>query len=88
MATSKNYYVVVKGRTPGIYNVEGPNGAEAQVKGFSNAVFQGSAALEEARSCFYQMTQEQRSATPILPLLLLSKSPACRATKDSSTGSA
>lgn len=46
----KNYYAVAIGRQPGIYDEWfGENGAETQVKGFSNAVFKGFKTLDEAK---------------------------------------
>ncbi|MBN2092325.1 RNase H1/viroplasmin domain-containing protein, partial [candidate division KSB1 bacterium] len=38
----KKYYVIFRGRTPGIYNEwYGKNGAEEQIIGFPNARYQG-----------------------------------------------
>ncbi len=49
-STKNNYYVVVKGREPGIYQSwDGDQGASAQVKGFSGAVYRGFKNLLEAR---------------------------------------
>lgn len=45
----KNYYSVVKGRTPGLYRTwSGPDGAEAQIKGFDGARFKGFYDLTDA----------------------------------------
>jgi ribonuclease HI len=45
----KNYYSVAIGRKPGIYDQwAGPNGAEAQVKGFPKALYKGFGSLEDA----------------------------------------
>ena len=45
----KNFYVVLKGRQPGIYTRwSGAGGAEDQVKGFAGAVFRGFATRAEA----------------------------------------
>jgi ribonuclease HI len=42
MAQKKKYYAVARGKVPGIYaEWSGPGGAEAQVKGFTGAVYQG-----------------------------------------------
>jgi ribonuclease HI len=47
----KKYYAVVRGRKPGIYTQWfGANGAEAQVKGFPNAVFKGFTDAESAKA--------------------------------------
>lgn len=49
----KNYYAVVKGGKPGIYaSWSGPDGAEAQVKGFVGARYKGFATLAEAEAWF------------------------------------
>lgn len=49
----KNYYAVVKGKKPGIYaSWFGPDGAEAQVKGFVGARYKGFATLDEAEAWF------------------------------------
>ncbi len=51
MAQKKNYYVVRKGRKPGIYPLwEGSQGAKAQVDGFTGAQFRGFATLPEAEA--------------------------------------
>jgi len=51
MASSKKFYAVARGRKPGIYTQWfGPDGAEAQIKGFENARFKGFASLEEAEA--------------------------------------
>lgn len=45
----KHFYVVIKGRKPGIYTQwGGPGGAEEQIKGYPGAVFQGFATREQA----------------------------------------
>ena len=50
MAKSKNkYYAVAVGRKPGLYkNWLGKDGAETQIKGFSNALFKGFPTKQEA----------------------------------------
>jgi ribonuclease HI len=46
----KRWYAVIRGRSPGVYPCwSGPQGAEAQVKGFPGALFKGFASLAEAR---------------------------------------
>lgn len=49
----KNYYAVVEGEKPGIYaSWFGPEGAEAQVKGFLGARYKGFATLDDAEAWF------------------------------------
>ncbi len=51
MPARKKYYAVAKGRKPGIYEQwYGDQGAEAQVKGFTGAVFKGFATRHEAQT--------------------------------------
>jgi len=46
----KQFYAVVKGRKPGIYERwSGSGGAEEQVRGFAGAVYRGFATLQEAQ---------------------------------------
>jgi ribonuclease HI len=53
MGVKKNYYAVIRGFRPGIYNVwNGPGGAEEQVRGFANAFYKGFAGREEAEQWF------------------------------------
>lgn len=53
----KNYYAVVKGTKPGIYaSWSGPEGAEAQVKGFVGARYKGFATLAEAEVWFESLS--------------------------------
>lgn len=53
----KHYYAVVKGVKPGIYaSWSGPEGAEAQVKGFVGARYKGFAILEEAEAWFESLS--------------------------------
>ncbi|MCX8043505.1 MAG: ribonuclease HI [Desulfobacterota bacterium] len=53
MASRKKYYAVVRGRKTGIFTVwEGPEGAAAQVRGFSGACYKGFATREEAEAWF------------------------------------
>lgn len=55
MASSKKFYAVARGRKPGIYTQWfGPDGAEAQIKGFENARFKGFATLAEAEAWLEQ----------------------------------
>lgn len=45
----KHFYVVIKGRKPGVYTQwSGPGGAEEQIKGFPGAVFKGFATRQQA----------------------------------------
>jgi ribonuclease HI len=47
----KKFYAVAVGQTPGIYDKwDGDNGAEAQVKGFPNARYQGFSTIKEAQA--------------------------------------
>ncbi len=47
----KKFYAVARGRKPGIYRQWfGGNGAEAQVRGFPNALFKGFVSLESAET--------------------------------------
>jgi len=60
----KKFYAVVKGRHPGIYQEwSGENGAEAQVSGFSGAVYKGFSTFAEAEQWF-QHHQEAYSEEP------------------------
>lgn len=46
----KRYYAVARGRKPGIYTAwSGPDGAQAQVTGFADAVFKGFPTYQDAR---------------------------------------
>jgi len=57
MASSKNYYAVMRGFHPGIYNAwYGPGGAEEQVKGYEKALFKGFSSREEATRWIQEMT--------------------------------
>lgn len=50
MGGPKKYYAVVRGVRPGIYTAwYGPEGAEAQVRGFAGALYRGFASLPEAQ---------------------------------------
>lgn len=58
--SKKKYYVVIEGRQPGIYHEwYGPDGAEAQVKGFPDAVFKSFQSRTEAERWF-----NERSGLP------------------------
>ena len=53
----KNYYAVVKGQVPGIYaSWFGPDGAEAQVKGFVGARYKGFATIADAEAWFESLS--------------------------------
>lgn len=61
--SKKKYYAIAKGRTPGIYNEwYGKEGAESQVRGFTDARFKGFSSLIDA-----QKWLEQFSDTPQKP---------------------
>jgi ribonuclease HI len=50
MGNPKKYYAVVRGVRPGIYPAwYGPEGAEAQVRGFAGALYRGFSSLPEAQ---------------------------------------
>lgn len=51
--SKRKFYAVVEGRRPGIYDEWfGPDGAEAQIKGYANAVYKGFASLADAETWF------------------------------------
>src|SRR5262245_23991033 len=55
--SKRKYYAVVEGRKPGIYDEWfGSDGAEAQVKGFTNAVYKSFQSLTEAEAWFTRLT--------------------------------
>jgi ribonuclease HI len=67
----RNYYAVVKGAKPGIYaSWFGPDGAEAQVKGFVGARYKGFTTLEDAETWFESQsgTKAPRYIDPPGPL--------------------
>jgi ribonuclease HI len=62
----KNFYVVVKGRKPGIYTQwGGPGGAEEQIKGHPGAIFRGFATRAEAEQ-YLRAGGQGRPASPAL----------------------
>ncbi len=65
MAKVKNkYYAVARGRKPGIYTAwAGQDGAEAQIKGFSNPLFRGFGTLEAAEAWLQQEGQPKEPNT-------------------------
>jgi ribonuclease HI len=64
----KHFYAVFKGRKPGIYTRwSGPDGAEAQVKGYPGAVFQSFATREEADYYLKHGGQALPPAPALLP---------------------
>jgi len=63
----KNFYAVVKGRTPGIYTEwYGENGAEKQVSGFQGAIYKGFSTRDEAER--WQKEQTHSPAKPAQPV--------------------
>ena len=64
MAKTKNkYYAVAIGRKPGLYNKWlGKDGAEAQIKGFSNALFKGFPTKQEAEKFLKENRKTEDSA--------------------------
>ncbi len=70
------YYAVARGRRPGIYSQwDGPDGAEAQVKGFAKAAYKGFPTRAEAESWLSEFGQAEspaparRSPAPSAPPL-------------------
>jgi len=58
--TKKNFYAVVRGRQPGIYDRWfGKNGAQEQVQGYTGARYKGFAALSEAINWFTDLSGGQ-----------------------------
>ncbi len=55
--SKKKYYVVKKGKKPGIYNSWGET--QEQVSGFSGAVFKGFTTLNEAKDYFYDKPESK-----------------------------
>lgn len=63
MEKKKKYYSVARGRKTGIFAAwYGPDGAEAQIKGFAGARYKGFPTEEEAREWLDSMTDEGRSS--------------------------
>jgi ribonuclease HI len=59
MEKRKKYYSVARGRKTGVFNTwYGPDGAEAQIRGFEGARYKGFAAIDEAREWLALMTEE------------------------------
>lgn len=57
MASGKKYYAVARGRTTGIFTAwSGPDGAEAQVRGYPGARYKGFGAIEDARQWLAEET--------------------------------
>lgn len=51
--SKRKFYAIVEGRNPGIYDEWfGPDGAEAQIKGFTNAVYKSFQSRTEAEAWF------------------------------------
>jgi ribonuclease HI len=66
--SKKNYYAVAKGYKPGIYREwYGPEGAEAQVKGYSGAVYQGFRSYRDAQHWLQALSETPTPPTPKLP---------------------
>jgi len=66
MGSKKKYYAVVRGFCPGIYNSwYGPGGAEEQVRGYANALFQGFGSREEAEVWQKKGTPARRTEAAI-----------------------
>jgi len=61
--SKKKYYAVVEGRKLGIYDLWfGKNGAEAQVKGYTGAVYKGFATLADAKQWYSSKTGGKKPA--------------------------
>jgi ribonuclease HI len=64
----KHFYVVLKGRAPGIYSQwTGQGGAEEQVRGFPGAVFRGFVTREEAEHYFRSGGQVRPTGSSVSP---------------------
>ncbi|MBN2372755.1 ribonuclease HI [bacterium] len=56
----KSHYAVVRGQRPGIYDKwYGVDGAEAQVRGFTNALYEGFYSLEDAKGWWRQFNDTE-----------------------------
>ncbi|MDP2645746.1 MAG: ribonuclease HI [Desulfobacterales bacterium] len=67
----KKYYAVSKGFKPGIYEKwYGPEGAEIQVRGFSNPIFKGFESAEQARRWLNCPTADARAYPGAAPMNL------------------
>ncbi len=63
MHNKKHYYVVARGRTPGIYRSwHGDDGAATQVDGFPNALYKGFATWQAARQWIDTLPDAERDA--------------------------
>lgn len=56
MATGKKFYVVFKGRNPGVY--DDWNDAKEQIEGFTNPVYKGFGSPSEAAEAYRKFTQK------------------------------
>ena len=63
MEKKKKYYGIAQGRKTGVFNAwYGPDGAEAQIRGFAGARYKGFTTIEEARKWLALMAGENQSA--------------------------
>ncbi|WP_322490099.1 ribonuclease HI [Chloroflexus sp.] len=69
MSQKQQYYLVVRGRQPGLYQQwQGANGAQAQVDGFPNALYKRFATLVAAREWVATLPPAERAqAQALLP---------------------
>ena len=62
----KKYYAVVRGRKPGIYDHwSGQDGAEAQVKGYTDALYKGFATLSDSQEWYSSISGGKEPALNI-----------------------
>ncbi|MCS6889678.1 MAG: ribonuclease HI [Chloroflexus sp.] len=69
MSNKQKYYLVVRGRQPGLYRQwQGADGAQAQVDGFPNALYRSFATLDAARDWAATLPPDERAqAQALLP---------------------
>lgn len=61
MSNNKQYYLVIRGRRPGVYRQwHGEEGAAKQVQGFSNALYKGFATLADAKAWVATLPESER----------------------------
>ena len=67
----KKFYVVIKGRKPGIYREWfGQDGAQAQISGFQGAVYKGFPTLSDAEQWFQSGGKPRLEHAPIKPAII------------------
>jgi len=64
MEKKKKYYIVARGRKTGVFDAwYGPDGAEAQIRGFEGARYKGFATIDEAREWLTLMAGETQASS-------------------------